>query len=82
MSGLRDAAQTQGGPRSLRRPVMCAAMVLAAGALLAAIGFGAPLVSIFLVGLLLLCPLLAWVPFRMSRPPGPPEDEAGREGFG
>jgi hypothetical protein len=53
-------------------------MLLAAGALVAAIAFGAPLVSILLVGLLLLCPLFTWVPFRMSRPPGPPNDETDR----
>jgi hypothetical protein len=53
-------------------------MLLVAGALVAAIAFGAPLVSILLVGLLLLCPLFTWVPFRMSRPPGPPNDETDR----
>lgn len=35
--------------------------------LVAAVMFGAPLVSILLVGILLLCPLLLWVPFRFQR---------------
>lgn len=54
-------------------------MVLAAAALVAAIAFGAPLVSILFVGLLLLCPLFTWVPFRASRQPGPPESETNRK---
>jgi hypothetical protein len=36
-------------------------------ALLAAIAFRAPLVSILLVGVLLLCPLLMWMPVRHER---------------
>jgi len=77
---VRNATQTQVGPGSIRLLVTCAVMALAAGALLAAIAFGAPLVSILLVGLLLICPLLSWVPFRTSLPPGPPEDRAGQKG--
>jgi len=42
-------------------------MAVAAVALVAAILLGAPLVSIFIVGLLLLCPLLMWVPFRYEQ---------------
>lgn len=78
---MRNPTQTQVGPGSILRPVTCAVMALAAGALLAAIAFAAPLVSILLVGLLLICPLLSWVPFRTSLPPGPPtENRAGRKG--
>ena len=39
-------------------------MVAAAVGLVASTLLGAPLVSVLLVGLLLLCPLLMWVPFR------------------
>lgn len=42
----------------------CGAMTLAAVGLVVAVLLGAPLVSIFLAGLLLLCPLLLWAPFR------------------
>lgn len=42
---------------------------LAGIALLAAIALRAPLVSILLVGLLLLCPLLMWMPVRHERRP-------------
>jgi Flp pilus assembly protein TadB len=38
-----------------------------AAALLAAIALRAPLVSILLVGLLLVCPLLMWMPVRHER---------------
>ena len=40
------------------------AMTLAAVGLVAAVLLGAPLISVFLAGLLLLCPLLMWTPFR------------------
>jgi len=46
--------------------VACVFMVLAVAGLLVAVALGATLVSILLVGLLLLCPLLMWVPFRLS----------------
>ncbi len=51
----------------IRRPGVCALMSLAAGGLVVAILMGAPLVSILIVGLLLLCPLLMWVPFRFEQ---------------
>jgi hypothetical protein len=38
---------------------------------LAASLFQAPLVSVFFVGLLLICPLMLWVPFRRDRPSRP-----------
>lgn len=44
--------------------LVCGAMLLAAAGLVAAVFLGAPLVSIFLAGLLLLCPLLMWAPVR------------------
>ena len=39
-------------------------MTFAAVGLVVAVLLGAPLVSILLAGLLLLCPLLLWAPFR------------------
>lgn len=42
----------------------CGAMTLAAVGLVVAVLLGAPLVSILLAGLLLLCPLLLWAPFH------------------
>lgn len=39
-------------------------MTLAAGGLVVAVLLGTPLVSMLLAGLLLLCPLLLWGPFR------------------
>ena len=42
----------------------CGVMTLAAVGLVVAVLLGAPLVSILLAGLLLLCPLLLWAPFR------------------
>ena len=39
-------------------------MALAAVGLVVAVLLGAPLVSILLAGLLLLCPLLVWAPLR------------------
>ncbi len=39
-------------------------MTLAGVGLVVAVFLGAPLVSILLAGLLLLCPLLMWAPFR------------------
>lgn len=51
---------------SAGRRVACVFMVLAAVGLLGAVAVAATLVSILLVGLLLLCPLLMWVPFRLS----------------
>lgn len=48
------------------RVMVCALMGLAVLGLVGAIVLGAPLVSILVVGLLLLCPLLLWVPFRFE----------------
>lgn len=42
-------------------------IALAGVALLAAVALRAPLVSILLVGILLLCPLLMWMPVRHER---------------
>ena len=49
---------------SMGRRFACGAMTLAALGLVAAVLLGAPLISILLAGLLLLCPLLLWAPFR------------------
>jgi hypothetical protein len=54
-------------------------MLLAASALVAAVAFGSPLVSILFVGLLLLCPLVTWIPFRVSRRPEHSDESATRE---
>jgi len=44
-------------------------VAMAVAGLVAALVLAAPLVSILLVGLLLLCPLLLWVPSRFERRP-------------
>ena len=44
--------------------IACGLMTFAALGLVAAVFLGAPLVSILLAGLLLLCPLLLWAPSR------------------
>lgn len=49
------------------RRVACGVMGLAAVGLFIGLLVGAPLVSILLAGLLLLCPLLLWMPFRFER---------------
>ena len=64
MRALHAARGRAGGVTGRR--TACGFMVLAAAGLLVAVALGAPLVSILLVGLLLLCPLLMWVPFRLS----------------
>ncbi len=64
MKGLYGVPGRAGGAVAGRR-VACVFMVLAAAGLLVAVVLGATLVSILLVGLLLLCPLLMWVPFRL-----------------
>jgi len=67
---MDNAQDAHGGsprwPPSGARIAVCTLMVLAAAGLVAATFLGAPLVSILLVGLLLLCPLLMWVPFRSA----------------
>ena len=50
-----------------RRPGTCILMGAAAVGMIAAFLLGAPLVSVFLAGLLLICPLLAWSPLRYQR---------------
>ncbi len=61
----RQASHPRRSDDTARRAT-CAVMLLAAAGLVVAILLGAPLVSILLVGLLLLCPLLLWVPFRFE----------------
>lgn len=58
------------GPRKglgASRAVAWGLVATAVAGLVTALVLGAPLVSILLVGLLLLCPLLLWVPFRFER---------------
>ena len=56
--------------------ISCGVMTLAAVGLVVAVVLGAPLVSILLAGLLLLCPLLLWAPFRyQNRSLGAPHQE-------
>ncbi len=47
--------------------VACGLMAAAAVGLITAAVLGAPLVSVLLAGLLLVCPMLMWVPFRYER---------------
>jgi len=63
-----DASGPRKGSGASRTAVWGLVAVAGAG-LVAALVLGAPLVSILLVGLLLLCPLLLWVPFRFERRP-------------
>ncbi|MFB3739409.1 MAG: hypothetical protein ACE14W_10670 [Candidatus Velamenicoccus archaeovorus] len=56
-------------PGSLARLTLGTMLGLAVLGVPAAVALGAPLVSILVVGLLLLCPLLLWVPFRSGRHP-------------
>ena len=67
-------------PGSLRVRRATAVLAVAAGVgLVVTTLLGAPLVSILLVGLLLLCPLLTWVPFRTrERERGPNDREVPR----
>ena len=68
MKNVRHERETR--PASTGSAFRRAALVLmslAALGLVAALLLGAPLVSVFLIGLLLLCPLLMWVPFRFER---------------
>lgn len=55
-------------------------MIVAAIGLVAAVVVGAPLVSILLVGLLLLCPLLMWVPFAAGDASAGAREERSRRG--
>lgn len=52
---------------SAARQGPCLLMAAAAVGLVAAALLGAPLVSVFLAGLLLMCPLLAWGAYREER---------------
>lgn len=67
------------GSASVHRRLAAWAMTLAAVGLVVAVLLGAPLISVFLAGLLLLCPLLMWSPFRYQDrsfdPPGTDGDD-------
>lgn len=62
----RDAREP-GRPAHPARPATCALMVVAAAGVVTGAALGIPLVSFFLAGLLLLCPLLMWVPFHLEQ---------------
>lgn len=69
---MTRSQEAAGGPRTGRtalRGHMAAYGVVAiiSSGLFAAGMLGAPLVAILLIGLLLLCPLLMWVPFRFEK---------------
>ena len=64
--------EAAGGPRTARRALRqhvaaYGVVVIISSGLFAAGMLGAPLVAILLTGLLLLCPLLMWVPFRFEK---------------
>jgi hypothetical protein len=61
------------------RRAACGVMTVAGVGLVMAALLGAPLVSILLGGLLLLCPLLVWTPFAMGERP---RHHAARDGRG
>jgi fumarate reductase subunit D len=65
-------------PVKVRRAAAFLAILAGAGSVVSAL-LGAPLVSILLVGLLLIYPLLTWVPFRTrGKERHPDEPEAPR----
>jgi len=63
--GRRTVRKVRSAPAG--RWVAGAVAVLALAGLVAAVILGAPLVSILIIGVLLLCPLLLWVPLRFER---------------
>ena len=65
--GKANLGERPGQARSATWRVACGLMALAGVGLVAAVFLGAPLVSILLAGLLLLCPLLMWAPLRYQR---------------
>lgn len=66
MTGPGTVAGSQRAERkvSAHRRLACGAMTLAATGLVIAVLLGAPLISVLLAGVLLLCPLLLWAPLR------------------
>lgn len=58
----------------IRRATAVLAVVAGVGLVVSTL-LGAPLVSILLVGVLLLCPLLTWVPFRTREREREPNDQ-------
>jgi hypothetical protein len=47
--------------------VICGLLLAAGAVMLVALALDAPFVSILLVGLVLVCPLLMWAPFRVQQ---------------
>lgn len=62
----RDAGAPERPAHPVRRAT-CAVMVVAAMGVVTGAVLGIPLVSFLLAGLLLLCPLLMWVPFHLEQ---------------
>lgn len=65
----RHATSARAARRTLARAATLGLMGVVGGGLVVSLALGAPLVSILLAGLLLLCPLLLWVPARARRAP-------------
>lgn len=66
MGDMMRSGPSHGNERSapIHRRLLAWAITLAGVGLVVTVLLGAPLVSVFLAGLLLLCPLLVWSPLR------------------
>lgn len=69
MEADRDATRRPGRSAHPVRRSASAVMVVAAVGVVTGAVLDAPLVSFLLAGLLLLCPLLMWVPFHAGQRP-------------
>lgn len=67
MDADRDATRRPQRSARTARHLACAVMVVAAVGVVTGAVLDAPLVSFLLAGLLLLCPLLMWVPFHFEQ---------------
>lgn len=76
----RSPAERSIARRAAARPGTCLLMAGAAVGLVVAFLLGAPAVSVFLAGLLLICPLLAWSPSGNGRRAAAPAPAGGHGG--